>query len=191
MTSPLFIYLRDNEKAWTAFELTGPEIMKNPSANNLIDKKIGEYTAEYVDKVTAQASDADPTKISPVGKANNDKFFPSGSCIRQVAHFRQLFRDGGFRKFRFDTPEENMAAYGQENPPDYPLENIKGFKLLLVGGKNDLLASPADYYWLMEQLKGNEDTTLIELELGHTSLVTPVDKAHIYEIFDFIKGLDS
>ena len=84
-----------------------------------------------------------------------------------------------------------MAAYGQENPPDYPLENIKGFKLLLVGGKNDLLASPADYYWLMEQLKGNEDTTLIELELGHTSLVTPVDKSHIYQIFDFIKGLDS
>jgi hypothetical protein len=45
MTSPLFIYLKDNEKAWTAFELTGPEIMKAPSANNLIDKKLGEYTA--------------------------------------------------------------------------------------------------------------------------------------------------
>ena len=84
-----------------------------------------------------------------------------------------------------------MEAYGQDTPPDYPLETICGFKLLLVGGKNDLLASPADYHWLMGQLKGNEDTTLMELELGHTSLVTPVEKTHIYEIFDYIKGLDS
>ena len=83
--------------------------------------------AKYTDKIVAQASDAVPANISPLGKLNNEKFFPSGSTVQQVAHFRQLFRDGGFRKYRFPTPEENVAAYGQENPPDYPLEKIQGF----------------------------------------------------------------
>ena len=87
----------------------------------------------------------------------------------------------------FDQSEKDMTWSDFQAP----LEKISGFKLLLVGGTNDLLASPADYYWLMEQLADNEETTLMELELGHTSLVTPVEKTHISNIFDYIKGLDS
>lgn len=49
MNSPLFNYLRDDEKAWAAFQLQGNEIVKNATANNLIDQKKGEYTAKYTD----------------------------------------------------------------------------------------------------------------------------------------------
>lgn len=53
------------------------------------------------------------------------------------------------------------------------------------------MASPTDYYWLKDQLKNNVATELWELDLGHTSLVTPVDNTHIVRIFEFIKKLDS
>jgi hypothetical protein len=39
MNSPLFIQLRDNEKAWAAFQLQGNEIVKSATANNLIAQK--------------------------------------------------------------------------------------------------------------------------------------------------------
>ena len=93
--------------------------------------------------------------------------------------------------FRHPTPEENMKAYGQAEPPEYELHNIEGFKLRLITGTKDLMASPDDYNWLKEQLCiRNEDTEMWEYELGHSSLVTPVDKTHIIRILDGIKELN-
>ena len=57
-------------------------------------------------------------------------------------------------------------------------------------GKKDLMASPGDYNWLKKQLSNNEDTEMWEYDLGHTSLVTPVDKTHINRIFKAVKELD-
>jgi len=33
----------------------------------------------------------------------------------------------------------NMEIYGQATPPAYPIENLRNFPILLVGGKTDRL----------------------------------------------------
>ena len=46
------------------------------------------------------------------------------------------------------------------------------------------MASAPDYNWLRDQLKDDNQLDFWEYELGHTSLVTPVDKTHITHMLD-------
>lgn len=85
----------------------GPEIMKEPAAARITDQIKGGLMASLTDKITSVASDGCPQNISKIGKTNNEKFFPAGSCFKQVHHFHQLLNEGGFRKFRYSTPELN------------------------------------------------------------------------------------
>lgn len=52
------------------------------------------------------------------------------------------------------------------------------------------MASPDDYNWLIKQLSDKNDAEMWEYELGHTSLVTPVDKTHIIRIVNAVRNLD-
>ena len=57
-------------------------------------------------------------------------------------------------------------------------------------GTNDLMASPGDYNWLKEEIKEGNELEFWEYTLGHTSLVTPVDKAHITHMFEKVNKLN-
>lgn len=184
MLSPWCQKMKADQKAFDFFQSQGPEIMKNAAAATVTGQVTAKLTAGVSDLITANGSDADPTKISKIGAFNNNKFFPSGSCFRQVHHFHQLLNNGGFRKFDFGSKEANMEKYGQETPPEYNLGDVNGFNITLVCGTNDLMASPGDYTWTRDQLKDKNKVEFWEYELGHTSLVTPVDKTHITHMFD-------
>ena len=150
MLSPLARQLKDSKEAFDAFKAMGPEIMTAPAAVDLIDQVKGQMTEKLNNAVAAASSDGCPENISKIGKSNGDKFFPAGSCFRQIHHFHQLLHEGGFRKFRFETSEENMKAYGQLDPPEYELNKIEGFCIRLIAGSKDLMASPDDYNWLKD-----------------------------------------
>ena len=68
-------------------------------------------------------------------------------------------------------------------PPFYKLENIKGFKISLVCGKGDMLASPDDYKAVRDMLvKNGNEVEFKEYNLGHVGLVIPKDKTSTHDI---------
>ena len=82
---------------------------------------------------------------------------------------------GEFRKYRHELIVDNLNNYNSEIPPLYPLENIQGFKITLVCGKGDLLASKPDYDWLHELLKDSNEVRFMEFDEGHQGLIFPED----------------
>lgn len=192
MMSPWCQKLKADKNTFDFLKSQGPELMKNASAATFTDQQKAKlnHATGLSDLMTAQGSDSDPTKISKKGAFNNDKFYPAGCCFRQIHHFHQLLNNGGFRKFDFGTPLLNKEKYGQETPPEYDLKSIQGFNITLVCGTNDLMASPLDYNWLREELKEGNELEFCEYQLGHTSLVTPVDKAHINQMFEKVIKLN-
>ena len=190
MMSPWVQKIKQDQKAFDYIKSMGPEIMTAATASNNSGKIIANLTSSFSDLVMSNASDSDPTKISKVGAFNNNRFFPSGSCFRQIHHYHQLLNNGGFRKFDHG-PEINKEKYGQDTPPDYDLQKIKGCNIILVCGTNDLMASTLDYTWLRDELKPNNNIDFWEYELGHTSLVTPLDKTHITHMFEKVVQLNA
>lgn len=44
---------------------------------------------------------------------------PSGTSVLNMAHWRQIERDGIFRAFDYGSAAANQAAYNQTTPPVY------------------------------------------------------------------------
>lgn len=50
---------------------------------------------------------------------------PDGSSTRQLLHFGQFFRSGGFNQFDYENKRINRQKYGRVTPPPYNLTNIE------------------------------------------------------------------
>ena len=66
---------------------------------------------------------------------------PSGTSSRNIHHFGQGVNTQEFRAYDFPTPEENVAVYGREEPPEYKLEEVT-CPVLLFWGQKDWMAQP-------------------------------------------------
>jgi len=66
---------------------------------------------------------------------------PSGTSSRNIHHFGQAVNTQEFCAYNFPTPEENLAAYGSEEPPKYKLEEVT-CPVLLFWGQKDWMAQP-------------------------------------------------
>jgi homoserine acetyltransferase len=101
-------------------------------------------------------------------------FYPAGCSARCIGHFKQMVVTGEFKKYDYDDAEENIKRYGQPEPPQYNLKNIKGIDILMICGTKDNLASPTDYQWLREELINNGNKVdFLEFPNGHVGLLMP------------------
>ena len=66
---------------------------------------------------------------------------PSGTSSRNIHHFGQAVNTQVFCAYNFPTPEENLAMYGSEEPPEYKLEEVT-CPVLLFWGEKDWMAQP-------------------------------------------------
>ena len=66
---------------------------------------------------------------------------PSGTSSRNIHHFGQAVNTQVFCAYNFPTPEENLAMYGSEEPPEYKLEEVT-CPVLLFWGQKDWMAQP-------------------------------------------------
>jgi len=104
-----------------------------------------------------------------------------------MLHYRQLLRDGKFRRLDYGR-EINIQKYGTEDPPEYDLKKISGNKISLVCGKTDLLASPLDYTKLRDVMtENNNDVDFQEYEEGHIGLIVPKDPTLTNNMLEIIK----
>ena len=132
--------------------------------------------------------EAKPQLVSKRAAANVGSHFPGGGSWKQLEHYRQIWLSGEVKMFDYDdynkllkknpnkiySLKTNMKVYGQEKPPIYPIDQIKDFPIVMVGGTNDLICSPGDYTVLMNILKENNSLVeFIECEFGHLSMLNP------------------
>lgn len=82
------------------------------------------------------------------------RYFDGGTSSWNIAHLMQMHRIRRFCKFDFGV-EGNLARYGQEFPPDYPLGSITSTRIALIYSQHDFLASFKDVQLLKLSLKGN------------------------------------
>ncbi len=67
---------------------------------------------------------------------------PSGTSVKNIAHFAQLVRSAMFRQYDYGV-EGNMKQYGHPEPPPFDISHLKVPVALFTGGKDDL-ADPDD-----------------------------------------------
>lgn len=51
------------------------------------------------------------------------KYYPSGTSIRTLLHFYQMYTSGTYKQFDHGR-EDNLKIYNQEEPPDYDISKI-------------------------------------------------------------------
>lgn len=76
--------------------------------------------------------------------------FAGQSAVNQAMHFGQSIESGKFRKFHYGK-SENLARYGQEEPPNYNLNNVLA-PVAVYYSENDWLVVPQDIKQLINAL---------------------------------------
>lgn len=108
----------------------------------------------------------------PVYVANN----PVGTSSQELVHYAQVYKTKNLVRYDYGK-KENQARYGQDAPPEYPLENIR-VPLAVFKGRADIFADPQDVEDLIRRLR---DVIVIDYEVPDT------DFGHL----DFIYGFNA
>jgi len=70
--------------------------------------------------------------------------FPSGTSVKNMAHFVQGFRTDKFIMFDYGSKWKNLEHYGTDEPPEYDLTKIDKVPISLFSGSADVYADPED-----------------------------------------------
>lgn len=183
--SPTMNNLINDDNAIRTIKMMGPEIMTiankgDPLSTFFSETLLGDAVSYHTIK---DISDSDPSLISKEGFSNYTKFYPAGTSFQSFNHFRQMAMTGEFRKYNYESSRKNIAKYGQAEPPFFDTQNIRGFKITLVCGKGDLLASPQDYTYLKDILAPMNDLNFFEYDEGHLAILMPKDQALVDRVF--------
>ena len=94
--------------------------------------------------------------------------------------------------YDYENEEKNMKMYGgSTTPPLYPKERLRDFKIVMLCGKTDRLATPKDYLYLKKLLESQNCLAAFkETELGHIGLLNPIKEKEehlLWLINDFLK----
>ena len=84
--------------------------------------------------------------------------------------------------FNYGSEETNNKFYGQPSPPEYPTSKIQDFKIALIVGETDLLATPEDASQIRSILESqNSLTKYVLTPHGHMGLLSPAkgDEKHL------------
>ncbi|XP_039502057.1 lipase 3 isoform X1 [Drosophila santomea] len=99
---------------------------------------------------------------------------PAGASTKQMQHFGQLNRSGGFRQYDHGWLR-NHWIYGTIEPPSYHLENVRA-KVALYYGQNDWLAPPEDVEMLYRKLPNVVEKYLVDdKEFNHLDFIWGID----------------
>ncbi|EFA01620.1 lipase 1 [Tribolium castaneum] len=76
---------------------------------------------------------------------------PSNAAMKQLYHYGQLIKNGGFSQFDFGSKEKNKEIYGTDTPPAYDLSKISA-PVAVYYGKNDQLVNYLDAQTVVKNL---------------------------------------
>ena len=137
--------------SFSIFELYGPEwnVLSGPICKIFYDlcdssSLVNVPYNDYNDEVTARIQ---------------NKRLQSGTSVKQVLHYAEIFGSNVFREFDYGTKNLNTNHYGQnfaQTPPLIDLTKIstQDVPIAMFVGKQDPLATPTDAQWARDQLGG-------------------------------------
>ena len=78
--------------------------------------------------------------------------------------------------------------YHQKEPPEYDLNVIKDFPMMLIGGEMDNLGTPEDVLWLNDKLSYSNKIVYFKIlpNMGHLSFMVAKDHSWFDEPFRII-----
>ena len=115
------------------------------------------------------------------------KHSPCGCSLKCLIHFIQIMKSKKFIYYDYKK-EANFALYHQIEPPEYDLNVIKDFPIMIIGGELDKLATPEDVKWLHEELDKNGNVIFYKIypNMGHLSFMVAKDFSWFDEPFHII-----
>jgi len=96
--------------------------------------------------------------------------FPSGSSLKSVSHFKQLFNYKCFQQYDYGE-EINLQKYKSKTPKIYDLKKIKGMKIIIGAGVNDKMTDINGVRWIKEELGSNIYSYYEFKSMGHLSFL--------------------
>ena len=130
----------------------------------------------------ALIADADPRVDSTLDASIYFGHFPSGSSLKCLEHYAQLYHSKKFQMYDYGTVE-NFSRYNQTTPPEYKLDEISDIPIALFIGNTDRLGDLTDNVWLYKQIK---DTLVFEQTYDYGHLTFFIGKDMVW--LDDLKG---
>ena len=93
-----------------------------------------------------------------------------------------------FRAYNFPTPEENLAVYGRQDPPEYKLEEVT-CPVLLFWGQKDWMAQPKGVAAIAARLPGLIGSVKVEKKIYQKQFSKVADEK--WNHLDFVWGQDA
>ena len=115
------------------------------------------------------------------------KHSPCGCSLKCLIHFVQIIKSKKFIYYDYKK-EANFALYHQIEPPEYDLNVIKDFPIMLIGGEMDKLGTPEDIRWLNDELSKNDNVISFKIipTMGHLSFMVAKDFSWFDELYQII-----
>ena len=115
------------------------------------------------------------------------KHSPCGCSLKCLIHFIHLIKYKKFVYYDYKK-ESNFFWYHQIEPPEYDLNVIKDFPIMLIGGEMDKLGTPEDIKWLNSELAKNDNVVYYKIlpNMGHLSFMVAKDFSWFDEPFQII-----
>lgn len=149
------------------------------------EKLISKYEKECSKKKCHfyRNTDPDSSTINYEAYGYQANSHPAGFSMKCIVHYAQFIKEGRnnpvFKKFDYGSKAKNMAKYGQEHPPLYPLEDIKN-RVVLYLGEEDRLADFKDSSRIAAKLTNAQVEVRDMSTWGHMAFVTPIDGDKFY-----------
>ncbi|KAJ7555256.1 hypothetical protein O6H91_05G028600 [Diphasiastrum complanatum] len=120
------------------------------------------------------------------------QFLPQSTSTKNLALYTQMIRSGGFDRYDYGSPADNMKYYNQTTPPAIDFSTYPpNLPLLLVTGGEDGLADVPDVQRLLDSLVNCNVTHVFRPECGHADFVWGTN-AHIdvyVDVANFLKSI--
>lgn len=166
-------------KAVNDFFTRGGFLVQTPAQRNLIATVCNSPLRDICYAPLAAIFGINPKQLNktriPVYVANN----PVGTSSQELIHYAQVYKKKNFVRYDYGK-EENQARYGQETPPEYPLENIR-VPFAVFKGRADKFADPQDVEDLMTRLRDVivTDYEVPDPQFGHLDFIFAFNAADI------------
>ncbi|EEC16218.1 gastric triacylglycerol lipase, putative, partial [Ixodes scapularis] len=117
---------------------------------------------------------------------------PAGTSTQNIVHYAQMYKAKNFIMYDYGK-ERNRDMYGQDTPPEYPLEEI-GTSIALFSGQGDRFADPKDVQSLRSRLQSIVfDYQLPQKNFNHLGFVIGDDATLMLHkpIIELIQGYNT
>lgn len=150
MQSSLLKFLASNSFALDTFKfLKINEVFPADYLSKAIFKTLWGFIPQICQFNFKLIADADPNVDSVEDARVYFAHYPAGTSRKCLEHFLQIYNAKKFQNFDYG-PAGNTEKYGRSTPPEFPLEHIKGNKIIFYLSEH-ISSKISNYYVFRKQ----------------------------------------